>query len=118
MGVIASDANPPGQSLPRRLSFASQSDPDKREIEKEPLDVANVLAGISESSIRKRIGRLMTPKADGTLKVPAELVKEWNSGDQKRLLREFQNAGFDKDFRGPPTQIQTIYHLIHGGIPT
>ena len=59
----------------------------------------------SESSIRKRIGRLMAPKADGTLKVPAELVKEWNSGDQKRLLREFQNAGFDKDFGlGTPKQ--------------
>ena len=49
------------------------------------------------SVVRKRIDRLMKPKADGTYKVPLELVEEWKKGDQMNILREFREAGLDKD---------------------
>ena len=39
----------------------------------------------------------MVPKADGTFKVPKELVEEWSKGDQNKLLEEFRQAGLDKD---------------------
>lgn len=54
--------------------------------------------GVSLYAVKKRIARLMTPKADGKLKVPQEMVDEWNKGDQDKLAAEFSQAGLDKDF--------------------
>ena len=39
----------------------------------------------------------MKPKARGGLKVPPELIKEWETGDQNKLLDDFKKAGLDKD---------------------
>ncbi len=58
---------------------------------------AMVVKTLSQSNMKKRVERLMTPKADGTFKVPKELVSEWKSGDQQKLIREFQSCGLDKD---------------------
>ena len=54
--------------------------------------------GVSLSAVKKRIGRLMTPRADGKFKVPQELVDEWHKGDQDKIAAEFAQAGLDKDF--------------------
>ena len=59
--------------------------------------IPDVLSTLNTAAIKKRIDRLMTPKADGTYKVPAELVNEWQSGDQTRLINEFKTAGLDKE---------------------
>ena len=64
---------------------------------KPPSLVPDVLSTLNTSAIKKRIDRLMAAKADGTYKVPAELVKEWQSGDQTRLINEFTSAGLDKE---------------------
>ena len=39
----------------------------------------------------------MSRKADGSFKVPSELVDAWASGDQDALVTEFIDAGLDKD---------------------
>ena len=68
----------------------------------------DMVKALSSQTIKKRVDRLMTPKADGTFKVPKELVDEWKRGNQASLVDEFQRAGLDKDrvFTAPP---QTVY---------
>ena len=39
----------------------------------------------------------MSRKADGSFKVPSELVDAWASGDQDALVTEFIDSGLDKD---------------------
>lgn len=57
----------------------------------------SLVKSLSFSNMKKRVDRLMTPKADGKFKVPQELVHEWKHGDQKKLVEEFHRAGLDKD---------------------
>lgn len=57
----------------------------------------DIAKALPMSAVRKRIERLMKPKADGTYKVPEELVQEWKRGDQTKILDEFRASGLDKD---------------------
>ena len=68
---------------------------------------------ISFNTVKKRIDRLMAPKADGTFKVPKDLVDEWKRGNQASLVDEFQRAGLDKDrvFTGPPKLLVSLFVL-------
>ena len=83
----------------RQLSFASGS------LERQPPEpetmgippVRDLVAQVSVAATKKRVARLMTPKQDGTFKVPEELVKAWNSGEQDRLIREFVDCGMVKE---------------------
>ena len=62
---------------------------------------ASVLTELSVAAVKKRINRLMTPKADGSFKVPKEIRDDWlsNSGQtQDKMIREFKRSGGDKDF--------------------
>lgn len=52
---------------------------------------------VSQSAAKKRVGRLMKPTCDGKLKVPQELVSEWETGDQDRLVNEFIASGMVKE---------------------
>ena len=85
----------PSAALPRKLSF--ESGPSEMPAMLHDGLVKDLVATVSESATKKRIERLMQPKADGSFKVPEELVQEWRTGDQARLLQEFKHAGLDKD---------------------
>ena len=91
----------------RRISFASvaPTDLDSQASPENPnLGLATrllpeeVVSLVSKSAAKKRIERLMTPKADGSFKVPEEVINEWRSGDQDRLIEEFNKAGLDKEW--------------------
>lgn len=62
-----------------------------------PLPPEEVVSLVSKSAAKKRIERLMQPKADGKFKVPEEVINEWRTGDQDRLIAEFGKAGLDKE---------------------
>ena len=85
----------PSPAVTRKLSFESSSCETPAKLHDG--QVKDLVATVSESATRKRIERLMQPKADGSFKIPEELVQEWRSGDQARLLQEFKHAGLDKD---------------------
>ncbi len=80
----------------RKLSFAS-APPTPVASECSMMPIPDLVSSLSKTAIKKRIERLMIPKQDGSHKVPAELIAEWRSGDQNRLIDEFQKAGLDKD---------------------
>ena len=91
---IGGDKTPQAQ-VKRRLSAEFDKELDQElHPEVTPEEFAKALP---MSVVRKRIDRLMKPKADGTYKVPVELVEEWKKGDQMNILREFREAGLDKD---------------------
>lgn len=79
----------------RKLSFSAAASPVSRGVSVMP--IPDLVNSLSKSAIKKMVERLMTPKQDGSHKVPAELIAEWRSGDQNRLIDEFQKAGLDKD---------------------
>ena len=83
----------------RQLSFASGSlqppEPETRDVFIPP--IKGLVAQVSVAATKKRVARLMTRKQDGTYKVPDELVKAWNSGEQDRLVREFVDSGMVKE---------------------
>jgi hypothetical protein len=91
---IDGDKTPQAQGTRRCLSFEAEKELDQKPPEVTPEEFAKALP---MSVVRKRIDRLMKPKADGTYKVPLELVEEWKKGDQMNILREFREAGLDKD---------------------
>ena len=62
-----------------------------------PVPPEDLVSLVSKSAAKKRIERLMQPKSDGSFKVPEEVIKEWRSGDQDRLVAEFSKAGLDKE---------------------
>lgn len=68
--------------------------------------------GLSVSAMKKRIGRLMTPRADGKLKVPQEMVDEWHKGNQDKLAAEFAQAGLDKDFSNCLACIHCLIQVV------
>jgi hypothetical protein len=39
----------------------------------------------------------MTPKSDGSYKVPKELVDAWKAGEHDRIVQDFVDAGCDKE---------------------
>ena len=61
------------------------------------VSTAAMIEEVSSSALKKRIARLMTPKSDGSFKVPKELVEAWKTGDQERLTQEFVDAGYNKE---------------------
>ena len=84
----------------RQLSFSAAAHPSPGGVivgGGSPHVQGALVKSLSFSSMKKRVDRLMTPKADGTFKVPKELVQEWKQGDQTKLVDEFQRAGLDKD---------------------
>lgn len=85
----------PSPACTRKLSFGSG--PGEMPAMLHDGEVKELVATVSESATKKRIERLMQPKADGSFKVPEELVQEWRTGDQARLLQEIKHAGLDKD---------------------
>ena len=93
-GVAGPIQTPP--PLKRALSFEAAPDsvPSVAETAATPASLSTCL---SMSNLKKRVGRMMKPKCDGTHKVPKQLVDEWNNGDQNKMLQEFQQAGLDKD---------------------
>ena len=94
----SSAGGPPISTPPvaRQLSFASLPAAPVDEPSAAP-SVREVVEGLTKSATKKRIARLMQKKQDGTFKVPEELVKEWNGGNQDKLMEEFINAGMDKE---------------------
>ena len=53
---------------------------------------------VKRSVVKKRLARLFAPRADGTMLVPEELVKQYKDLNQREgLIDEFVQAGFDKD---------------------
>ena len=91
----------------RQLSFGSvaQTDLDSQATTPNPnlglatpLPPEEVVSLVSKSAAKKRIERLMQPKADGKFKVPEEVINEWRTGDQDRLIAEFGKAGLDKEW--------------------
>ncbi len=102
MAEVSSDpyaAAIPGDERPvnRCLSFSTPNEPAPKQAESISGRIGTLIEAVSDEAVRKRVERLMKPKADGKFKVPEELIKEWRSGDQKRLLEEFKSAGLDKD---------------------
>ena len=86
----------PSPFIARQLSFAAGLASPETPV-REPIDIKSVVAGLSRSAAKKRVGRLMSRKADGSFKVPSELVDAWASGDQDALVTEFIDSGLDKD---------------------
>jgi hypothetical protein len=99
----------------RQLSFASGSlegppEPETKDMDIPP--VRDLVAQVSVAATKKRVARLMTPKQDGTFKVPEELVKAWNSGEQDRLIREFVDCGMVKErLAKTPNKSQVVLKL-------
>lgn len=96
----------------RRLSFALAEDDN---VEPEPkVDLPqvapeDVLSSISHANAKKRVARLMTRRANGSFKVPEEIARAWQDGDQDRLVSEFMQAGLDKDiFLGRTKDVETF----------
>ena len=86
--------SPPVTPPVRMSSFASGlGSPDKFEVS----DPKSVIESLSVSAMKKRISRLMTPKSDGSYKVPKELVDQWKAGEHDRIVQDFVDAGFDKE---------------------
>lgn len=53
---------------------------------------------LSEQAIKKRLYRLVTPKASGALKVPQALIDDFNDPDaRKGVFLMFEKAGYDRD---------------------
>ncbi|CAL1131599.1 unnamed protein product [Cladocopium goreaui] len=86
----------PSTTIARQLSFAAAMEPPETPA-RELVDIPTVVAGLSRSAAKKRVGRLMQRKADGTFKVPSELADAWASGDQDSMVTEFIDAGLDKE---------------------
>ena len=84
----------------RKLSFSAAASPVSRGVSVMP--IPDLVNSLSKSAIKKRVERLMTPKQDGSHKVPAELIAEWRSGDQKPVDRwipkSWLRQGPDLDF--------------------
>ena len=97
----------PSPAVTRQLSFASSVCETPAKLDDG--EVKNLVATVSESATRKRMERLMQPKADGSFKIPEELIQEWRKGDQARLLQEFKHAGLDKD---PYSTCMHTKHLV------
>lgn len=85
---------PPRRALSFEVPPCSVPSVAETGVDKSPASLSTCL---SMSNLRKRVGRMMKPKCDGSFKVPKELVNEWNNGDQTKMLQEFQQAGLDKD---------------------
>ena len=79
---------------PLRLSFSGLGDTPVGEA---GCDSESLVNAISKQALRKRVERLMKPRADGTYAVPTELLSEWKKGNQNNLLDEFKKAGLDKE---------------------
>ena len=98
-GISHSPCTPNTADVRQSLTFdgATPTPPSK------PMDAndhgfGGLLAGVmTKTAMRKRIDRLMKPRANGKLLVPQELADQWQNGDQNKLLEEFQKANFDKD---------------------
>lgn len=53
---------------------------------------------LSPSAIDKRLRRVMTPRACGTLKVPQEVVDQWRDpGTRPKVFAMFEKVGYDSD---------------------
>ncbi|CAJ1457737.1 unnamed protein product [Effrenium voratum] len=53
---------------------------------------------LSEGAIKKRLYRLLTPKASGALKVPKELINDYNDPFTKdKVFLLFEKAGYDRE---------------------
>ena len=90
--ALSEAASTPPVTPPARMpSFAS--DPGQLEV----LDTKSILESLSVSAMKKRIARLMTPKSDGSYKVPKELVDAWKAGEHDRIVQDFVDAGCDKE---------------------
>ena len=81
---------------PLQLSFSGLGD-DKPPTAEAGCDGQSLVIAISKQALRKRVERLMKPRADGTYAVPTELVSEWKKGNQNNILEEFKKAGLDKE---------------------
>ena len=80
------------KSLARRLSFSSVTTAGREAVEPQ-----NVLEEVSLVNIKKRIHRLMQPRANGSLKIPKEIRDEWLQTDnQDKMVRDYVAAGHDK----------------------
>ena len=83
----------------RQLSFKGLTDTKDAQAShpEDTLSATKVTQALSLSNVKKRVERLFKPNADGTFKVPKELLEEWKSGDKQKLIREFQSCGLDKE---------------------
>lgn len=95
------------ETLPvaRSLSFTAATSPADT-----PLS-GHLGQTLSMPNLRKRVARMMKPKADGSYKIPKELIDEWEKGDQDKLLQDFQRSGLDKDCCGPKSNNETMWRL-------
>ena len=91
------------QQVARSLSFGGGTLEEPAAEEKPaapepvPPSVPGQQATVGYSAAKKRLSRLMEPLASGKYKVPAELVKEWQTGDKDHLIEEWLSAGLLKD---------------------
>lgn len=65
------------------------------------IDKSNhIVAEASESNAMKVLRRLVTPRKDGTLVIPQEMVdkfKDIHGGGRAELLQMFERCGYNKD---------------------
>lgn len=55
-------------------------------------------AELSKAAVDKRLRRIMKPFADGTLKIPIEVIHQWRDVDQRDKVKAvFEKCGYDPD---------------------
>ncbi|CAJ1411279.1 unnamed protein product [Effrenium voratum] len=65
---------------------------------------------LSEGAIKKRLYRLLTPKASGALKVPKELINDYNDPFTKdKVFLLFEKAGYEVFLR----KVRKVYEQIN-----
>ena len=56
---------------------------------------------LSYSAVDKRLRRIMTPRANGDLKVPQQVVDQWkNKNTRPKVMSMFEKSGYQPDWVG------------------
>ena len=75
---------------------------------------------VNRANVKKRLGRLLAPRVDGTFLVPQELVDQYKDLSRRdELVDEFIQSGLDKDCVGECCahihirQVKIVYHYAY-----
>ena len=84
--------------LPERKGPVDEVDEldDLEDEAEEPDEYVEPPPQLSPNAIRKRLGRILTPKANGDFKIPKQVIDDFGGDNKDKLFLMFEKAGYDR----------------------
>ena len=90
------DEDAPEEPEPPAASTAEAEDLEDAAAEEEPPAEAPPVH-LSPGAVRKRLARILTPKANGDFKVPKQVIEDFAGDEKHKLMAMFEKAGYKRD---------------------